>query len=120
MRFGSRPTSSAKRQNSTRLRKCATASGWWPRSCIERAIPAKLVAAARVTSSGVCRGRSAAGSDITARSTPSASAVRSPPAARSSSVTVWTLGRVLVKLVWTSIRSMSLTTSRGGFSSASR
>ena len=116
-RRGSSPTSSAKRQNSTRLRKCATRPGASPRSPIERAISAKRRAASRVTSSGDCAGRSASGSSSTARRMRSASA---GAVARSSSVSVRTLGRVLVKLVWTSMRSMSLTTSSGGFSSASR
>ena len=86
--LGSRPTSSANRQNNTRLRKCATASGSCPRCCMERARSANREAAAWVTSSGVCCGRSDSGSLITARRMRSASAVLSPPSARSSSVSV--------------------------------
>ena len=120
MRFGSSPTSSANRQNSTRLRKCATVTGSPSRSPIDSAIVANRDAASRVTSSGVLAGRSASGARITARSTRSALAVRSPPAPRSPSVTVCRPGLVLVKFVWTTIWSMSLTTSSGGFSSPSR
>ena len=48
---GSSRASSANRQKTTRLRWWATASGSWPRSCMERAISAKLFAAALVISS---------------------------------------------------------------------
>lgn len=79
------------------------------------AISAMRLAASAVTASTVWSGRSLSGSKKTARRISSFSGWP-----RSSSVRVYFIPRVPVKSVWTSMRSMSETTRRGGFSSDCR
>ncbi len=110
---GSRPTSSANRQNTKRLTKCATACGSCPRSRNCPASMAKRPAASAVTAARVLPGSSCTGSENTCLSTCSrrgtASSAR-PISMRSETV--------LVQLVRMTTRSMSHVTSSGGFSSA--
>ena len=59
--LGSRPTSSANMQKTSRLTKCATACGSWPRSRSDCASVANLCAARSVISCRVSPGRSRSG-----------------------------------------------------------
>ena len=111
---GSRPTSSANMQNTSRLTKCATVCGSWPRSRKPCASSAKVAAARSVTVCRVSPGRNRSGSDIA-----HLSLSRVAPSARSSSASSYVTLTLFVQLVRTRNRTMSETISSGGFSSAS-
>ena len=114
MLSGSSPTSSANMQKTSRLTKCATVCGSWPRSRSDWASSAKVAAARSVSACRVSPGRSRSGSDIA-----HLSLSRLPASARSSSVNSWVRLTLLVQLVRMRNRAMSETMSSGGFSSAS-
>ena len=111
---GSRPTSSANMQKTSRLTKCATACGSWPRSRNDCANDAKVSAARSVSACRVSPGRSRSGSESA-----HLSLLRLAAFVRSSSSNSWTTLTLLVQLVWMRNRAMSETISSGGFSSAS-
>ena len=111
---GSRPTSSANMQKTSRLTKCATACGSWPRSRNAWATVAKDSAACSVSDCRVSPGRSRAGSENA-----HLSLSRVAASARSSRSKLWVRLTLFVQLVRMRNRSMSETISSGGFSSAS-
>jgi hypothetical protein len=112
--LGSRPTSSAKKQNTHCVRKWLTCSGGTPAARSRSAVPAKVRAAASVMSRLVRAGLKAVG-----LGPQRAQALLHVGAAMSSSAKTWHSLGVPVKCVCTSMRSRSLTTSSGGFSSGS-
>ncbi len=114
MSSGSRPTSSANMQKTSRFTKWATARGSWPAARSARASSAKAAAARSVSIRRVRPGRRRSGSDMAHFRTS-----RPAGSARSSSRTSRVSLTVLVQLVRSRNRSMSETMSSGGFSSAS-
>ena len=112
---GSRPVSSPNMQNMSFIRKWAARSGSIPLSRIPSASLANRWAASTVIFSLVMPGRSELGSVKSLRRTSRLAGSARP--ARSKTCTCLA---VPVKFVWTSKRSMSQTTSSGGFSRASR
>ena len=111
---GSRPTSSANMQNTSRLTKCATTCGSWPRSRSACASDANDSAACSVSDCRVSPGRSRSGSENA-----HLSRSRVAASARSSRPNSCVLLTQLVQLVRIRNRCMSETISSGGFSSAS-
>ena len=111
---GSRPTSSANMQKTSRLTKCATACGAWPRSRNACATVAKDAAARSVSDWRVSPGRSRSGFENA-----HLSLLRAAAPARSSRSNSCVSLTLLVQLVRTRNRSMSETMSSGGFSGAS-
>ena len=101
-------------QNTSRLTKCATVCGSWPRSRKPWASSAKVAAARSVTVCRVSPGRRRSGSDIA-----HLSLSRVAPSARSSSVNSCVTLTLFVQLVRMRNRAMSETISSGGFSKAS-
>ncbi len=113
-RAGSRPTSSAKKQNTHCVRKWLTRSAATPASRSRLAVAAKLRAASSVISRLLRRGRKLSGSVQRRRSRCCTSG-----RVTSASCTTWRSLGVPVKWVWISSVWRSLTTSSGGLSSAS-
>ena len=111
---GSSPTSSANMQKTSRLTKCATACGSWPRSRSDCASVANDSAAFSVSDCRVSPGRSRSGSENA-----HLSRSRVAASARSSRSNSCVLLTQLVQLVRMRNRCMSETISSGGFSSAS-
>ncbi len=113
MRPGSKPTSSAKKQNRHWVSRCEVTSGAMPASRNRAAVVAKAFAACSVIWRFVRAGLKLSGFVKQRRS--SSRFAGSPSW---SSVTTWHSLGVPVKRVWISMRSRSLTTSSGGLSSA--
>ena len=114
MSLGSRPTSSANMQNTSRFTKWATSCGSWPWSRSDCARRAKVRAARSVSVCLVSPGRSRSGSDIA-----HLSLSRTAASMRSSSSNSSVLLTELVQFVRIRNRLMSETINRGGFSRAS-
>ena len=112
---GSRPTSSANMQNTSRLTKCATACGSWPRSRNDCASDAKVSAARSVRACRVSPGRRRSG----LREGPLEFVRASPRRSDSSRANSWVRLTQFVQLVRMRNRAMSETISSGGFSRAS-
>ena len=113
-RSGSRPTSSAKKQNTHCVKKWLTWPAGAPAARSRSAVAAKVRAASSVIWRLLRRGLKWSGSAHSARRVCWASG-----RARSSSVMTWRSLGVPVKWLWISMRSRSLTTSNGGLSSGS-
>ena len=101
-------------QKTSRLTKCATACGSWPRSRNACATVAKDAATRSVSDCRVSPGRSRSGSENA-----HLSLVRVAASVRSSRPNSWVRLTLFVQLVRIRNRSMSETISSGGFSSAS-